>query len=97
MNRGATGKWGASCEGLFKKMEVVYGTNATCRESGWRWFANPKPKSNSHDHRWWPPASSLHTLGIAQKVPMSTGQALSMMRLIEEGIDAAAAQPSELK
>ena len=57
-----------------------------CRDAGWRWFANPKPSTNSHGHMWWPPMSSLHTLNVSEKIPMSTGKAYKMICLIEEEI-----------
>lgn len=57
-----------------------------CRDAGWRWFANPKPSTNSHGHMWWPPMSTLHTLNVTEKIPMSTGKAYKMVCLIEKEI-----------
>jgi len=90
IQRGPIASWGNACEGLFHLMKEMYGgEEGRAREAGWRWFAQPKASNNfqSHDHRWWPPSSTMAVLEVSEKVPMSTGKAKAVMRSMRDALE----------
>ena len=89
LKHGPNGSWGSKCETLFNHMREMYGNNdlERCRSAGWRWFANPRPKTGDHLHKWWPPASTIYKLGVtSQKIPFSTGQAITMITNMQNAL-----------
>ena len=85
--------WGGGCRPFLAKAVQVYGTLEGPRDAGWRWDAKPNHTHSSHNHRWWPPHNVVATAPFRVKVPMTSGQALSFLRGMEE--DAALALPPE--
>jgi len=75
---GPDGPWAPASQTLLAELDRVYGSLDGCEEAGWRWFAKPNHRQNSHKHQWWPPLSLCQRHGVTQ-LPLGTTAARGLL------------------
>ena len=71
--------WGVYCNLFLQACVKTYGGLQAARKAGWRWDAVPNHVKQSHNHRWYPPSSSIAALQPDLKLPLSSRSALSFL------------------